>query len=116
VAAGTFAPALKSVAIRLPRVLRAARAARSLAKGIAVKAGAKRVAFSATMRGGALTIAFKAAVTGASLTVAGPAITISKGDAVKIRRRRLKRLTISLQATDVARTATSFRVTVSKLS
>jgi hypothetical protein len=116
VAAGTFAPALKSVAIRLPGVLRAARAARSLAKGIAVKAGAKRVAFSAALRGGALTIAFKSAVTGASLTVAGPAFTISKGNAIKIRRHKLKRLTISLKATDLARTATSFRVTVTKLS
>jgi hypothetical protein len=116
VAAGEFAPALQSVTIRLPGVLRLARTARSLAKGITVKTGAKRVAFSATRRSGALIIAFRGAVTRATLTVAGSAITITRAQATRIRRHKVKRLTVSLKATDTARTTTSFRVIVKKLS
>jgi hypothetical protein len=116
VTAGVFAPALKSVTIRLPGVLRLARTRRSLTKGITVKSGGKRVAFTAARRGGALTITFRAAATRATLTVAGSAITITQAQAKRIRRHQVKRLTVSLKATDAARTTTSFRVTVKKLS
>jgi subtilase family serine protease len=116
IAAGAFAPALKSVTIRLPGVLRLARTARSLAKGITVRTGAKRVAFSATRRSGALIIAFRGAVTRATLTVAGSAMTITRAQATRIRRHKVKRLTVSVKATDAAGTTTSFRVIVRKLS
>jgi hypothetical protein len=74
------------------------------------------VAFTVRRGGGALTIAFKAAVTKASLTLGGPAITISKAAVAKVRKHKVKRLTVSLKATDAANTTTSFRVTFSKLS
>jgi hypothetical protein len=117
VTAGAFAPALKSVTIRLPGVLGLARTARSLARGITARSGAQRVPFAAARRGGGvLTITFRIAVTRATLTVTGPAISITRAQAKRIRRHQVKRLTVSLKATDAARATTSFRVTVRELS
>ncbi len=116
VAAGSFAPALKSVTIRLPGVLRFAGKARALAKGITVKTGSTRVASSFKLKGGALTITFKPALTRASVTIAGPAITIGRTEAAKIRKHRVRALTVSLKATDAATQTTSLRITFTRPS
>jgi hypothetical protein len=116
VAAGTFAPALKSVTIRLPGGLGFAGKARSLAKGITVKAGSRRVAFSPRFTGGALTVAFRASVSRASVAIGGPALTISLAEVAKVLERKVKRLAVSLKATDAAHGTTSLRVTFKKPS
>jgi subtilase family serine protease len=116
VAAGTFAPALKSVTIRLPGGLGFARKTTSLTKGITVKAGSTKLAFSVKLRGGALTITFKSAVTLASVTIGRPALTITKAEAAKIRRHRVKKLSVSLKATDLSQKTTSFSATFKKPS
>ncbi|MGH2896546.1 MAG: putative Ig domain-containing protein, partial [Solirubrobacteraceae bacterium] len=116
VAAGAFAPALKSLTIKLPRGLSFARRTRSLTRGIAVKTGSEKVAFSVKRRGGALTITFKAAVTKASLTLSGSAITISKAEAAKVRKHKVSKLTVPVKATDASNKTTSFSVTFKKPS
>jgi hypothetical protein len=116
VAAGTFAPALKSVTVRLPGGLGFARKARSPARGITVKAGAKRVAFSPRFTGGALTIAFRAAATTVSVAIDAPALTISPSEVAKVLKRKVKQLAVSLKATDASHRTTSLRVTFKKPS
>ena len=116
VASGPFAPALKSVQVKLPGGLSFARKAKFLGKGISVKSGSKEVKFSAKAKGGALTIIVKSAVTQAGVTLAVPAISISSAEANKIRRHKVKKLTVSFKATDASHQTTSFSVTVKKLS
>ncbi len=110
IAAGAFAPALKSVTIRLPGGLSFAKQITSLTKGTAVRSGSKKVAFALTRRGGALTITFKVAVTSASVTVGRPAITISAAEAGKVRARKVKKLMVWLKATDASHKMTRFAV------
>ncbi len=116
VAAGAFAPGLKSVTIRLGRGLSFAKTARSVPKGITVRSASRKVAFSAKVHGGALTITFKSPVTGVSVTLVGPTIAISKSAATKVRRHKVSKLTISLRATDAAHKTTGFSVTFKKPS
>jgi subtilase family serine protease len=116
VAAGAFAPALKSVTIRLPGGLSFAKKAKSVTKGITVKSASKKVAFSAKVNGGALIITFKVAVTSASVRLVGPTITISKSEATKIRKHKVPKLKISLKATDASNRTTGFSVTFKKPS
>ncbi|MFZ1996397.1 MAG: protease pro-enzyme activation domain-containing protein, partial [Solirubrobacteraceae bacterium] len=112
--AGQFAPALKSVQIKLPGGLSFARKAKSLAKGITVKSGSRKMKFAAKVKGGGLLITFKSAVTSASVTLVGPTITISRSEASKIRRHKVKKLTISLKTTDASNKTTSFSVAFKK--
>jgi hypothetical protein len=116
VAAGAFAPALKSVTIRLPGGLSFAKKDRSVTRGITVKSASKKVAFSAKVKGGALIITFRSAVTSASVTLVGPTITISRSEATKIRRHKVSKLRISLKATDASNKTTVLRVTFKKPS
>jgi subtilase family serine protease len=116
VASGSFAPALRSVTIKLPGGLSFARKAKSLGKGVSVKTGSKKVKFTPKLAKGALTITFKAAVTTASVTIAAPAINISAAEAARVRKHKVRKLTIGLKATDTARKVTSFGVALKKLS
>jgi subtilase family serine protease len=110
VAAGAFAPALRSVTIRLPGGLSFAKRAKSLTKGTTVKARSRKVAFSVKRKDGALTMTFKVAVTTASVTIRGPAITISKAEAARVRAHKVKKLTVALKPTDAAHKTTSLRL------
>ncbi len=116
VAAGAFAPALRSVTIKLPAGLGFARKARSLTRGITVRSGSGAVTFSAKVRGRALTITFRTAVTKATVTLRGPAITISRAEATRIRKHKVKRLTLTLTTTDASNATTSVRVPFNKPS
>ena len=116
ITAGTFAPALKAVTIRLPRGLRFARKARALASGISVKTGSKKVPVSLKLNGGALTITFRSAVTKASVTAGGPAIIVTTAEAIRVGAHAVKRLVVSLKATDATRRTTSLRIVFTKLS
>lgn len=115
-AAGTFAPALKTVTIRLPGGLRFARKARALASGIGVKTGSEKVAVSLRLNRGALTITFRSPLTRASVMVGGPAITVSPAEALRVSAHTVKRLVIAVKATDASRRTTSLRIVFTKLS
>jgi subtilase family serine protease len=116
--AGTFAPALRSVTIRLPGGLSFARKTRLLARGITVKAGAPATTagFSTALRRGTLIISFKSNVTTATLTIRAPAITVTRGEAAKIRRHKVRKLSVSLKTTDIAGTTTSLKAAFANLS
>jgi subtilase family serine protease len=116
VSAGSFAPALSSVTVKLPGGLSFAKKPKLLAKGLTVKAGATKVKVSAKVTRGALLITFKSAVTSASVTLAGPAISISKSEASKVRKHKVKQLTVALRATDTSNTSTNVTITFKKLS
>jgi subtilase family serine protease len=116
VSAGSFAPALKSLTIKLPGGLSFAKRAKSLTRGIAVRAGSTKAKYTLKLKGGALTIAFKSTISKASVTVVGPAISISRSEETKIRAHKVKRLTLLLKAMDASKKTTSFSVAFKKLS
>ncbi len=110
--AGAKAPALKSLAITLPRGLSFATNSKTLAAGITVKASKKKDRFSAKVKKGVLTIRLRSAITKASLGIHRPAINIS---AEGVGTRRKHKLTIRLKVTYTSRT--SIKLTISpKLS
>jgi kumamolisin len=115
VIAGQFAPALKSVSIKLPGGLGFAKKAKTLAKGISVKSGGRKVKFSAKASHGVLTISLKTAVTSASVTLSSPAITITAGEASKVHRHKVKKLKVTVKATDASNHSTGFAITLKKL-
>jgi len=115
-AAGTFAPALKSVMIRLPGGLSFAATARALAKGNVVRSGSKKIQFSFARRGGALTITFRKAVTKVSVTIGVPALAISDAEAAKVRAHKVKKLTFALKATDASRRTTRLSLLFTRFS
>jgi hypothetical protein len=114
--AGAHAPALKSVAIILPKGLSFAGKAKTLAKGITLKSGKKKLTFTPVVKRGVLSIVFKAATPSAALTLVKPAITISKGEATAIRKHKVKKLVFKLKTTNVSKQTTSLTVTLKKLS
>ncbi len=63
-----------------------------------------------------LSLAFKSATRSASLTLAKPAITISKREAAKIRKHKVKKLVFRLTTTDASQQAVDVSVTLKKLS
>jgi serine protease len=115
-AAGAFAPALKSVTIRLPRGLSFARGPKVLAKGTAVRSSPGKVPLALALRGGALTITFRAAAAKASVTIGVPAITISESEWARVRAHKVHKLVLRLRATDASRRSTSFSVAFTRLS
>ena len=110
VSAGSFAPALSSVTVKLPGGLSFAKKPKLLAKGLTVKAGATKVKLSAKVKRGALLITFKSAVTSATVTLVAPAISISRSEASKVRKHKVKELTVALRTTDTSNTSTSGNV------
>jgi Pro-kumamolisin, activation domain/Putative Ig domain len=114
--AGSFAPALKSVTIKLPGGLKFATKPKALAKGITIRSGSHKVKFRAKLKHGALAIAFKSPVTSASVSIVRPAITISAAEAAKIRHHKVKKLIVPVKATDTSNHTTGFSLTIKKLS
>jgi subtilase family serine protease len=115
-AAGTNAPALKAVAITLPKGLSFAGKVKTLNKGITLKSGKKKLKFTPKVKKGVLSLAFKSAIRSASLTLARPAITISKSEAAKIRKHKVKKLVFKLKTTNTSKKTVTVSFTVKKLS
>ena len=116
IGAGSNAPALKSVSVSLPSGFSFAKKTKSLDKGIAVRAGGKKVKFAVHVSNGVLTITFKSSVRSASLTLVRPAISVSGGEASKIRKHKIKKLTVNLRATDTSNHTIKFPIALKKLS
>jgi hypothetical protein len=114
--AGANAPALKSIAIRLPKGLSFATKVKTLDKGIVIRSGRQRLTFSSKLKAGVLTITFTATTRSAALTIGRPAISITKREASAIDHHTIKKLTITLQATDAGQTTSSYSITLTKLS
>jgi subtilase family serine protease len=114
--AGSFAPALQSVSISLPKGLSFAKKLKSLENGITIKSGSTKVKFSMTGSRGTLTITFKAAVTSVSLALANPAVTISAGTMHNIRKHKIKKLTFVIKTIDAAKRTVKLGITLNKLS
>jgi subtilase family serine protease len=115
-AAGTNAPALKAVAITLPKGLSFARKPQTLDKGITLKSGKKKLKFTPKVKKGVLSLAFKSATRTASLTLAKPAIAISKSEAAKIRKHKVKKLVFTFKTTNASKKTVTVSVTLKKLS
>jgi hypothetical protein len=105
--AGANAPALKKVAISLPKGLKFATKAKKLAKGIAVTGpGGKHVKFTLKVSHGTLTISLKAATTSLKITIKGPAITVSSALAKKVKHKKVKTLSVTVKATNASNATT----------
>lgn len=114
--AGTNAPALKAVAITLPKGLSFASKVKTLDKGISLKSGKKKLKFTPEVRKGVLSLAFKSATRTASLTLAKPALTISKSQAAKVRKHKVKKLVFKLKTTNTSKQTVTVSITLKKLS
>ena len=99
--AGSEAPALKSLVLKLPRGISLAREHKLLSKGIAVRsvAGGKRQ-FSAKVVHGALRITLTQAAAKLKLTIAYPALVVSQKLAREAAHGKVKKLTFTLDVTD----------------
>jgi subtilase family serine protease len=114
--AGTNAPALTAVAITLPKGLSIAGKVKTLDKGITLTSGKKKLKFTPKVKKGVLSLVFKSATRSASLTLARPAITISRSEAAKIRRHKVKKLVFKLKTTNASKQTVTVSITLKKLS
>jgi subtilase family serine protease len=112
---GKYAPALKSVSVSLPKGLSFDKSKKTLGRGILIKHNGQRVKFSELVKHGVLTITFKTTQTSASLTLSRPTITITKSEALRIKRHKVKKLILRLTTTDAGHTSVKFAVTLTKL-
>jgi Pro-kumamolisin, activation domain/Putative Ig domain len=116
VSAGGNAPAVSSIAVKLPSGLSFSHSAKSLAKGILVKgANGKKVKFKAKVRGGVLTITLAKSQRSATITISGSAIGVSASLAKKVKRHKVKSLGLTVTVTDASHNPTqlAFKTKVS---
>jgi hypothetical protein len=98
---GRNAPAIKAIAIGLPKGLGFSSSKKNLAKGINVKgSGAKKLKFTAKVSRGKLTITLKTAASNAGVTISNPEIGVSKALAGNVKRHKVKALHVTVAATD----------------
>lgn len=95
-------PALKSVSISLPGGLKFAKKAKTLKKGLSVKNG-KKVKFKTK---GKLTITFTRSQRKVTVTIKGPALGVTKSLAKKVRKHKVKKLTVTLKAFNTSKRST----------
>ncbi|HEY2260294.1 MAG TPA: protease pro-enzyme activation domain-containing protein [Solirubrobacteraceae bacterium] len=105
VAAAQGTPSLKVVSISLPKGLSFARRAKALGKGLTLKNG-RKLKFKTKLKRGVLTISLKKSTRKASITAARPALGVSRSLASKVRRHKVKKLTVVLKLTDTAKRTT----------
>jgi len=107
IAAGANAPALKSLVVSLPSGLSFSRSSGSLARGIVIRgSNGKKLKFKPSLKRGKLTITLRSGAKKAAVTISPPAIGVSASLATKVRRGKIKQLSISLQALDTSHRST----------
>jgi hypothetical protein len=105
--AGSHAPALSTIALKLPSGLSFSSKAKSLSRGVSVKSTAgKTIKSKLKVKRGVLTVTLSKAATGVKLSVGKPAVTVASSLASKVRKHRTKSLTVTVTATDTAHHAT----------
>jgi hypothetical protein len=110
---GRNAPAIKTIRVGLPNGFVFSRDARKLNAGLALRgADGKRLKFAATVGKDGLTITLRTAATLVHVTIAGPAITVGKTLARKIKRKAVKSLPFVLKVIDARGTTTTLRLTL----
>jgi PKD repeat protein len=102
VAAGKAAPALKSLAISLPKGLSFVKKAKRLVAGIALKAHGKRLKFSVKVSHGVLTITLKTAATSSAATISRGAISASANLTRQVKHKHARKLPVGLRVIDAA--------------
>jgi subtilase family serine protease len=114
IAAGSFAPNVKSLVVSLPSGLSFAKSSRSLAKGIVIKgSNGKRLKFKLSLKRGKLTITLGSAVGKATVTISSSAVSVSSSLAGKVSRGKVKKLSIGIKATDTSHKTTGFTLKLS---
>jgi hypothetical protein len=109
---GANAPALHSITVILPSGLGLAGKPKLLHKGVRVKRPhGGSVSFSARRDHGHLVLGFKSSISHVAVTVEGPALTVSRSIAHRVRAHKLKQLKIKLRVLDAASTATTITLT-----
>jgi subtilase family serine protease len=114
--AGAGAPALKSLSIKLPSGLSFATKAKSLDKGITIKAGRKKAKFKARVKKGVLTITLSKTERSITLTVVRPALAITRAEAQKIKHKKVKKLVLGFRVVNSSKASKTLKVTVRKLA
>jgi subtilase family serine protease len=108
VGAGSNAPAFNTITVKLPNGLSFSKSSKSLLKGIVVKgSNGKKVKFKVKLRKGLLTITLAKSVRKAQVSIAGPAIGVSGSLASKVKRRKVKSLSLVVTVTDTSHHATA---------
>jgi kumamolisin len=98
VAAGAYAPAIKSVVIGFPSGIALARTAKLIKQGIATGGHA----YTYLVKGRAITITFTTPVTSASVSVGFPATVVSSSLETRVRRHKTRKLTLAFRIVDAA--------------
>jgi subtilase family serine protease len=100
---GSNAPALKSIAVALPSGLAFSKSSRSLSKGVAVYGvNGKRVKFTLKLSRGVLTISLKSAASKIQVTITSPAVSVGPSLASKVKRRKVKSLSLVITAVNAS--------------
>jgi subtilase family serine protease len=111
---GTGEPALTALQVKLPAGLSFA-SAKKVAKGLIVRSGGAKVAYTVKLAGGVVTITFKKPASNVSLNFAKGALKITAAEAEKVRKGKVT--SVTLKVTGIAqKTKTARTVTVGKLS
>jgi subtilase family serine protease len=106
-AAGSFAPPIKSFSVSLPGGLSFAKKAKTLGKGIVLKgANGKQAKYSLKLSRGVLTISLKSPQTNLSFSIAPPATSVSSSLAGKVRNRKVKKLSVIVKVVNTSRATT----------
>jgi hypothetical protein len=105
IGAAKGARSLKAVSISLPRGLSFTRKSKRLSKGLTVKNG-RKLKFKTKLNHGVLTISLKKPQGKVSITAARPALGVSRSLASKVRKHKVKKLTVVLKSTDTANKTT----------
>ena len=113
---GSNAPALKSVAISLPKGVSFDRSRKTLGHGIRLRNDGHRVRFTAVFKKGLLTITFKSTQSSVSVQLTRPTITVSRSEAQKIRHRKIRRLRFGIRMTDAHRATVRYSILLKKIS
>ena len=107
VTAGSNAPAVAALVVSLPAGLSFSHSSKSLKKGVVVKSGGRKVPFKAGVSHGRLVITLSTPVGRATVTIAPPALVETKAFASKVRRGKVKRVTVGVTAVDASLRATA---------
>ncbi len=107
VTAGSNAPALSTLVVSLPGGLSFSHSSKSLKKGVVVRSGGRKVPFRVGVSHGRLVITLRTPAGRATVTIAPPALVETKAFASKVRRGKVKRVTVRVTAVDASLTATA---------
>lgn len=115
VAAGRHAPALKAITVALPAGLSIAHKAKTLARGVTVRAPKHKAKVKLSAHKRTLTITLRRTARSLSVVLTRPALTIAKREARKIKRHKVRRLTFRIGERDAKHTRTTRAVTLARI-